>query len=523
MSTQIQHILKFKLWILSNTYLFLKPLIRYLGRLFGKIIERSWKDKLAKKLVNISPNNEYVRDENVFVQVMVITSGDDCHNEINGIDLLLNHMRVPYYIDNMQSIGDKFIYNLSLVIFSDRFTYERNKFLYSWNKDTVFLIFNERTKNINTGKENDSIFFIKGLAYKLLPSYDGLRSEFAANVINTIKKIVKIPLVTGMPTKSIGLRIDDVKGDNADLYLNEILKYGWYPDLGIFLDDIKKCKKSTNQFLSDLNKNDKISVGPHAYSNEKFIFYNYPRGVSYSKVEFDGIWSDVLSQFEKYGFNLSPVINAHFHVLSKSSASKIVKNGVKYFFSELEIGKHQPVPNKEHWPSGDPINCTGRFNDSGVFQLSSGDNILDTLSSKSYYDFLMHSNDFNLDTIRKRVLRRLKMSLDCGFAAYITTHEYLINDMGLDKNKELWRLIDLDLQKKLDYKVIKSSLGGIGIEFEVMRNSMINSVRFNKGVLNIEMKGSVKSNDSLSIFKDNKIFNILVPSYTKNHKIKESI
>ena len=77
---------------------------------------------------------------------MVITSGDDCHNEINGIDLLLNHMRVPYYIDNMQSIGDKFIYNLSLVIFSDRFTYERNKFLYSWNKDTVFLIFNERTK-----------------------------------------------------------------------------------------------------------------------------------------------------------------------------------------------------------------------------------------------------------------------------------------------------------------------------------------------------------------------------------------
>ena len=75
----------------------------------------------------------------------------------------------------------------------------------------------------------------------------------------------------------------------------------------------------------------------------------------------------------------------------------------------------------------------------------------------------------------------------------------------------------------LDYKVIKSSLGGIGIEFEVMRNSMINSVRFNKGVLNIEMKGSVKSNDSLSIFKDNKIFNILVPSYTKNHKIKESI
>ena len=112
------------------------------------------------------------------------------------------------------------------------------------------------------------------------------------------------------------------------------------------------------------------------------------------------------------------------------------------------------------------------------------------------------------------------MSLDCGFAAYITTHEYLINNMGFDRIKDLWRLVDLDLQKQLDYRVSKSSLGGIGIEFEVMRNSMINSVRFNKGVLKVEMKGNVEFNDHLSIFKDNKIFTVSIPSYTDRYNIE---
>ena len=201
-----------------------------------------------------------------------------------------------------------------------------------------------------------------------------------------------------MPTKSIGLRIDDVKGDNISIYLDDICQHNWNPDLGIFLDDIEKSRKSVKKYLSDLNKKNLVSIGPHSYSNEKFIFYNYPKGRPYSQSEFDSIWNDVLSQFTRYKFNLSPVINAHFHVLSESAASRIVENGVKYFFSELEIGEHKSIPSDKYWPSGDPQNCTGVLNNSdgdGVFQLSSGDNILDTLNPKSNYDFLMHSNDFN--------------------------------------------------------------------------------------------------------------------------------
>jgi len=522
MKTQIQHILKFKLWALSTNHIFLKYPIRYLGKLINRGVEKAWKKRLTKSFRSIKLDNKYIRSPEIPVQVAVFTDEKIHNTEYDGIALLLNHMRVPHHVNNRQSIGNRGIFNLSLVIFTDSYTYESNKHAYEWNNDTAFIIFSSKEKTINANKTSNRVF-IKEKAYKFLPPYDGLRSEFSANIINTIRKIVRIPLVTGMPTKSIGLRIDDVKGDNISIYLDDICQHNWNPDLGIFLDDIEKSRKSVKKYLSDLNKKNLVSIGPHSYSNEKFIFYNYPKGRPYSQSEFDSIWNDVLSQFTRYKFNLSPVINAHFHVLSESAASRIVENGVKYFFSELEIGEHKSIPSDKYWPSGDPQNCTGALNNSdgdGVFQLSSGDNILDTLNPKSNYDFLMHSNDFNLNIIRERILYRLKMSLDCGFAAYITTHEYLINNMGFDRIKDLWRLVDLDLQKQLDYRVSKSSLGSIGREFETMRNSMINSVRFNKGVLKVEMKGNVEFNDHLSIFKDNKIFTVSIPSYTDRYNIE---
>jgi hypothetical protein len=522
MNTRIQHILKFKLWVLSNTYSSIKSPIRYFGGLLNQGIEKSWKDKLVKKLSDITPNNEYARDSGTCAQVMVFTSEEVHHVENNGIGLLLNHMRVPYYINNIQSISEKDISNLSLVIFIDESIYEKNKRAYKWNKDTAFIIFSSKTKNTDIHEKHNRAF-IEGAAYRLLSPYDGLRSVFAANIINAIKRIVKIPLVTGMPTKSIGLRIDDVKGENIDVYLNDISKYHWHPDLGIFLDDMAKCKKSVKKYLSDLNKEGVVSIGPHAYSNEKFIFYNYPKGVPYSQSEFDEIWRDVLNHFKENSFNLSPVINAHFHVLSKSSASKIVKSGVKYFFSELEIDGHNPIPSKEYWPTGDPLNCTGKFNASGVFQLSSGDNILDTLSSRSYYDFLMHSDNYNLDVIRKRILHRLKISLDCGFAAYITTHEYLLNDMGYEKNKELWNLIDFDLKQKLGYEIRKVSLGSIGREFETIRKSVINSVRLDEGLLKIEMKGGAEVKGKLTVFQNNNIIYVPIPAYKNKCKVEVKI
>jgi len=73
MNIQIQHVLKFKLWVLSNNWSVLRGFIRFLGRLATKNINESWKKKL---LINshYDPNNEYVRNSDVPTQVLVLTS-----------------------------------------------------------------------------------------------------------------------------------------------------------------------------------------------------------------------------------------------------------------------------------------------------------------------------------------------------------------------------------------------------------------------------------------------------------------
>ena len=509
MNIQIQHVLKFKLWVLSNNWSVLRGFIRFLGRLATKNINESWKKKL---LINshYDPNNEYVRNSDVPTQVLVLTSEKIQNTDYKGISLFLNHIRVPYRVNNIVSI--KNIQNLSLVVFTDEEVFNNNRFINKWNESTAFIIFSSKITSKNTiiGK---NMVFIKESSSGFLPYYYGLRSDFSSKIIKKIRKIVQIPLVTGMPSKSIGLRIDDVKGDDIRIYLNEILKHGWHPNLGIFLDDIDNSGKNVTRYLSKLDKENSINISPHAYSNEKFIFYNYPKGRAYSVKEFRNIWTDVLNKFDKFSFKISPVINAHFHVLSKSAALQNVRSGAKYFFSELEVDSHKTVPSKKYWPAGDPLHCTGKLNDCGVFQLSSGDNILDTLSSRSYYDFLMHSKNYNIDRIRKRIIYRLQMSLDCGFAAYITTHEYLINNIGKVDNKMLWSLVESDLEKELEYKVHKKSLFSIGREFETRRKSIINSIKLEDGLLKVEMIGSTNSDDNLTVFRNNKLENVVVSTY----------
>ena len=105
------------------------------------------------------------------------------------------------------------------------------------------------------------------------------------------------------------------------------------------------------------------------------------------------------------------------------------------------------------------------------------------------------------------------MSLDCGFAAYITTHEYLINNIGKVDNKMLWSLVESDLEKELEYKVHKKSLFSIGREFETRRKSIINSIKLEDGLLKVEMIGSTNSDDNLTVFRNNKLENVVVSTY----------
>jgi hypothetical protein len=85
--------------------------------------------------------------------------------------------------------------------------------------------------------------------------------------------------------------------------------------------------------------------------------------------------------------------------------------------------------------------------------------------------------------------------------------------MGHVKNKLLWDAIESDIEKKLEHKVYKKPLFSIGREFETRRKSIINSIELEDGFLKVKMFGSIDSNDNLTVFKNNKLENVVVPIY----------
>ena len=510
---RLLHVFVFEVWRLSNRNVVLRSPVRFLAQLVYWNFEDSWKKTLRENRDKNNFHNRYVREGKIPTQVLVITDKNLSNLEYEGVSLLLNHIRVPYRVNYINDNP-----NLSLVIFTDETIYEKKRKECKWDKNTAFIVFSSQIRNDKEIRPNNRVF-IKESSTKFLPGYDGLRSEFAARTIKAIRQIVTIPLVTGMSKRSVGLRIDDVKGAQITSYLSQIVKHGWLPNLGIFVDELMKNKGDVISYLSDLDKKEIVSISPHSYSSDDYIFYNYAKGRPFNNVEFSNIWVDVLGKFEKLNLTISPVINAHFHALSRSAALQMSEIGAKYFFSELSVDHHTLIPDNGYWPAGDPVCSTGKIDPSGVYQLSSGDCVLDKLNRRSRYDFLEHVGNYDLHKIRKRILDRLQLSVECGFAAYITTHEYLINEMGLEQNKILWEVIESELYETLGHDLNKESLCNIARNFEVMNYSSLNSVTVKEDSLVVEMIGTTNSADNLTVFSNNNLVNISVPEYKNSCEI----
>ena len=101
------------------------------------------------------------------------------------------------------------------------------------------------------------------------------------------------------------------------------------------------------------------------------------------------------------------------------------------------------MPDNSYLPSGDPINTTGQINNNNIYQIYSGDSVLDCNQKKSNYDFLMHLNSSNkTKSALNRIKERLNLSLNTGFASFFTTHEYLISQLTENELSTLFNEID---------------------------------------------------------------------------------
>jgi hypothetical protein len=462
MKRNFAHRVKFGLWDFARQNPRLGAPIRHLGRMVMSGADAHHRRQLEALSHEIMPTDRYCRPAAVATQVWVVTDGAR-PDDLRGLRLWLNHLRIPY----RQGPAEECAIH---------------------GKDLA-LILNPTARPV-VGGEAAVLDFVGryGPAARLLPHQDGLRSEFAAALLVRLRTGLRHPLVTGMLPSGIALRLDDVNGKGLRDYLAPILAHGWRPNLGLFLDAFAGNDHPERVWLAELAQTGAVSLSPHAFAENRLIFFDLAWHRAYEPDEFAAIWDRVSGIMRANGLPVSPVINAHFHAMCGNAAAILANEGMRFYFSEYALGSHTLVPGPHHWPSGDPVLSTGRLHPSGLVQISAGDSMGSLWNPQSQYDFMMHVAPGDVESCAERVVRRLRLSLQCGFPAYVTSHEsLLVAQLDRDGCERLWDAVDMGLGETATAKVGLDHLGERCLDH---RNAIIWSVGMDgKGEIQVELRG----------------------------------
>jgi len=245
----------------------------------------------------------------------------------------------------------------------------------------------------------------------------------------------------------------------------------------------------------------RLEISPHAFSANDFIFFDYPRGLPYTENAFKDRWKRVKQMLASRSLPLSPVLNAHFHALSSVCLPVLAQEGVRFQYGELALDKTIREPDARFLPSGDPTATTGQFGD-GLLYIYSGDSTLSCNQPVSLYDFLMHVKKPNaLEEAAKRLLHRLRLTLNCGFASFVTTHEYLLQQFPESFHRALWVEVDARSQSLFAGPLQKVSMAALGRACLDHTSVVVDSVESVKdGLWKVQLSGQGAGQGALSIF-----------------------
>jgi hypothetical protein len=246
------------------------------------------------------------------------------------------------------------------------------------------------------------------------------------------------------------------------------------------------------------------------------LFFDYPKGQSVELDKFSENWAEIQDNFETWRMPLSSVLNAHFHAFSSVSFPALRNRKVRYNYSELFPDSIAVKPDSRYLPSGDPICTTGQMQNGGIAQISSGDSAQDCLSQGSLYDFLMHNDQRNVvASASRRVFDRLNRSLFTGFAAFITTHEYLLAKLTNQQQFSMWDEIER-LIGRHSLSPRKESLSEIGRACENHTGIVIDSVDFRNNEWIVNLTGISNGESYLTVFRGGRLNLVKLPAFRSN-------
>ncbi len=508
--SSIIHRTKFRLWNFSRLHTTLGVPIRYVGKLSTKGVIKKHKSRMRKMGRSLLPKDRYERSIEVPTQFLVLYGERTCEAARKGIQILLNHLRIPYRkIDRSYLVSRDFGEPVVLIVLG--FPWQELEHIASLcSRGTLRVI--AFGSSGSYPKDMSKFKVITADPANLLPYNEGLRSNLTCSFVNSLLELSSFPIITGLLPPQIALRIDDVVGYKLQ-YLDAALDHGWVPNLGLFVEDFQPFASRIAPKFSSLAKSQMVELSPHALTANSFLFFDYNRGKPFRFGEFSDRWVKTLRDFRAWGFPLSSVINAHFHTLSSICISSLLDCGVRYHFSELQPDWVSMKPDVNHLPCGDPVCTTGQSNQLGIFQVYSGDSALDCNWSTSLYDFMMHVNSKDLiSSISQRIYKRLDLSLWTGFAAFITTHENLLSNLRKFSILAIWDEVD---RLMADHPLCpqKTSLSELGRACENHTNIVVDRVEPVDNEWVVRVSGNSFGESFLTAFLEGRPHLIRLPAF----------
>ena len=277
-------------------------------------------------------------------------------------------------------------------------------------------------------------------------------------------------LMMAMPP-FVTARIDDCSGsgshyitnkDSAAVnfkYINTLNKYGYIPNIGLFLDDVTGSDKKIIKKKYD----DKLAeFSPHAFGESrdrkiKHLIYMKHNGEEYTKEELRRNFEKVDRKFSSWGIKPSRVLNAHYCETGVNSILFLKKREQNFLMGiSVLFGKKYSDPSPENWKPYGIKRSDGEYAFIADYMPDYPEifNLSNTFPYEERIDFLHGNTKFEGENkkndIEKAVIKGteiITLGLDSLFFGCLLTHEQRISAMSIEEWEQVLNGIDKSTSK----------------------------------------------------------------------------
>ena len=351
--------------------------------------------------------------------------------------------------------------------------------------------------------------------------YFGHLSGFDALFYKSIIWVAKKPFLMMAMPPFVTARIDDCSGSGSHYitnkestvinfrYIDTLNKYGYIPNIGLFLDDITD---SDGKIIKEKYDKKLAEFSPHAFGESedrkiKRLIYMKHNGEEYTKKELIRNFEKVDRKFSSWGIKPSRALNAHYGETGVNSIPFLKERNQNFVMSlSVSFGSCWSNSPSHDWKPYEIRRKDGKyafiadympdypefFNLSNVFPC---ENRIDFLLKNTKFEGENKKNDIE-ETIKKGV-EIITLSLDSLFFGCLLTHEQRISAMSLWEWEQVLNGIDKLTSK---YKKIFKGYDYIAEYAKSRYDTKITEANCNSTIDQITLKLKGKSSLPLKVY-----------------------